>query len=337
MLASPVRPLRRGPRGIKLLDANWKFRWYQLTILLVIFGPYIVVPTMIYLYGLEYFRWIDFAVWFITHHLYGVGVTVGLHRYFTHRSFKAKRGVIIVLIILALMALEGKITEWVPNHVYHHAKSDKKGEDLHSPKDGFWFSHFLWLLSRKFADVSDWAPWLLDDPWILRLDKLFPLLALLSFAIPTVIGGAYEWFFPTPENVVWSTFMGVWYRQDIMWGALIGFIWGVWRMFTVHNITWAVNSLGHTFGEMPYKSTEGDQSRNIPMRFFVAPWVTLGELWHRTHHAFPKSARHGTAWWNDPSYSIILVMKQRGWVWDVYVPTPEEMEAKRLQPVPLAA
>lgn len=324
---------RRPPRSIKLFDLDWKFRSYQATILTVIFGPYILVPTMIYLYGMEYFRWVDAITWFITHNLYGFGVTIGLHRYFTHRAFKAKRGVIILLIVFALMALEGKITEWVPNHVYHHAHSDEKGVDLHSPRDGFWFSHFLWLLSRKFADVAQWSPWLLEDPWIVRLDRLFPLFALLSFVIPTGIGAAWEWFFSIPEKVVWSTFMGVWYRQDIAWGAFIGFVWGVWRMFTVHNITWAVNSLGHTFGDMPYKSTEGDQSRNIPMRFLFAPWATLGELWHRTHHAFPWSALQGTSKVNDWSFSIICFLGWLGWVWAIRVPTPEQLEAKRIKPL----
>ena len=60
-----------------------------------------------------------------------LGVTVGFHRLFTHRAFKA-RGVRAALAILGSMAIEGPIISWVADHRKHHAFADQEG-DPHSP------------------------------------------------------------------------------------------------------------------------------------------------------------------------------------------------------------
>ena len=85
------------------------------------------------------------------------GITVGYHRYFTHRSFKAVRPVRIVLAVLGSMALQGPLISWVADHRRHHAFSDQEG-DPHSPwlfgttpvavARGFWHAHLGWMLRR---------------------------------------------------------------------------------------------------------------------------------------------------------------------------------------------
>ena len=59
-------------------------------------------------------------------------MTVGFHRYFTHRAFKATRALRVALAIVGSMALQGPITHWVADHRRHHAFSDRDG-DPHSP------------------------------------------------------------------------------------------------------------------------------------------------------------------------------------------------------------
>jgi stearoyl-CoA desaturase (delta-9 desaturase) len=59
------------------------------------------------------------------------------------------------------------------------------------------------------------------------------------------------------------------------------------RMFLVHHVSFAINSVAHSLGEQPYAT--GDRSRNNP---FLAV-ISLGEGWHNNHHAFPASARFG--------------------------------------------
>ena len=77
-------------------------------------------------------HWYDLLVLAITYTLTGLGITVGYHRLFTHRSFKTTRGVRMLLAVFGSMAIEGPVTEWVATHRKHHQFSDHEG-DPHSP------------------------------------------------------------------------------------------------------------------------------------------------------------------------------------------------------------
>lgn len=62
----------------------------------------------------------------------GLGLTVGYHRYFSHRAFTAARPVAYLLLVLGLMAARGSMISWVAMHRRHHELSDRDG-DMHSP------------------------------------------------------------------------------------------------------------------------------------------------------------------------------------------------------------
>ena len=64
--------------------------------------------------------------------LTGMGITVGFHRLFTHRSFKTRLPVRVLLAVLGSAAVEGPLIEWVSTHRMHHRFSDRPG-DPHSP------------------------------------------------------------------------------------------------------------------------------------------------------------------------------------------------------------
>ena len=53
-----------------------------------------------------------------------LGVTVGFHRLFTHRSFKTTRAVRVILAVLGSAAVEGPVISWVADHRKHHAFRD---------------------------------------------------------------------------------------------------------------------------------------------------------------------------------------------------------------------
>src|SRR5487761_1215542 len=78
------------------------------------------------LHGYDLF---SFAIMYL---LTGLGVTVGFHRLFTHRSFKTFPAVRFVFAVLGSAAIEGPIISWVADHRKHHAFSDRNG-DPHSP------------------------------------------------------------------------------------------------------------------------------------------------------------------------------------------------------------
>src|ERR1043165_9230946 len=77
-------------------------------------------------------HWHDLVVLAITYTLTGLGITVGYHRLFTHRSFKTTRPLRALLAVLGSMAVEGPVDEWVATHRQHHRFSDHAG-DQHSP------------------------------------------------------------------------------------------------------------------------------------------------------------------------------------------------------------
>src|SRR5213076_3559191 len=99
--------------------------------------------------------WNDVFVFLIMYVLTGLGVTVGFHRHFTHRSFATARPIRVTLAVLGSAAVEGPIISWVADHRKHHAFSDQEG-DPHSPHvghgegvwaqfKGFFHAHVGWL------------------------------------------------------------------------------------------------------------------------------------------------------------------------------------------------
>src|SRR5213078_4525869 len=80
----------------------------------------------------ELLHWSDLAVFGILYVLTGLGITVGFHRLFTHRSFRTTPHVRAILAVLGSVAIEGPIISWVADHRKHHAFSDQPG-DPHSP------------------------------------------------------------------------------------------------------------------------------------------------------------------------------------------------------------
>jgi len=237
-----------------------------------------VVGTGIAIASLPYFSiglmevGLFIGMWFLT----GIGITVGYHRYFSHRSFQTNRIISVILCILGSMAALGSTISWVAIHRRHHECADKLG-DMHSPNlhgkgfmdqvKGFIHAHFTWMNKHEYPNVSHYVPDLLRDPVLLKVSRLYQYWVLLGVAIPAVIGG-----------LVTGTWAGV----------LTGFLWGgVVRLFIVANFMWTLNSVLHRFGSQPFPMEEN--SRNS---YFLSIFA-WGEGWHNNHHAFPTSAHFG--------------------------------------------
>lgn len=273
-----------------------------------------VIAAMIMLWGVA-FNWIYLTVFLIMYIATGIGITVGYHRYFTHRSFKAPKPVAYTLAVLGSMAVEGPVLEWVATHRMHHQHSDDEA-DPHSPHQhgdtlggmlrGFWHAHAGWLFSPTPRGLKRYVKDLRNDPVAVNTSKLFVFWVIVGLALPAIVAG-----------LVTGSWMGV----------LLGFIWGgLARVFFVHHITWSINSVCHIWGSRTYQSH--DESRNN----VVFGVLGLGEGWHNNHHAFPTSARHGLTWWQiDISYIIIRAMAMVGLASDIRVPSEERLAAKRIK------
>lgn len=260
-------------------------------------------------------RLTDVALFFVFYCISGLGVTVGFHRMLTHRSFSARPWVRGALAIAGSLALQGPVIRWVADHRRHHAYSDSPG-DPHSPHLaeaqgvrgvilGLWHSHMGWFFERENTKVSRFAPDLLKEPIMRKVDKLFPLWIAVSLAAPALLG---------------LLISRSWY------GALTGLLWGgLARIFFLHHITWSINSICHFYGKRPFKSE--DHSTNN----WILSLVSFGEAWHNNHHAFPTSARHGLGKWQfDPSAALIKFLERLGLVWDVKLPDSKQLMAKRV-------
>jgi stearoyl-CoA desaturase (delta-9 desaturase) len=260
--------------------------------------------------------WQDLVVMAVTYLLTGLGITVGYHRLFTHRSFKTGKGVRVALGVLGSAAIEGPVIEWVATHRQHHRFSDRPG-DPHSPHVGHgdgWrgalrglvHAHVGWTFRGvDRASSEHYAPDLLADPVVRFVDRMFPVWILAGLAFPALLGLALT---------------------GTLTGALTGFLWGgAVRVFFLHHATFSINSICHFFGRRQFDTN--DHSRNV--LWLALP--TLGEAWHNNHHAFPTSARHGLGRWQpDPSAVVIRGLELTGLAWDVVRISPERQRAKAL-------
>lgn len=259
------------------------------------------------------------AIWLGMHILILIGVEVGFHRHFTHRSFKAKVSVRVTLAILGSMAFQGPVIWWSATHRRHHRFSDHVG-DPHSPHaygtgiravaKGLFFAHMGWLFEPESTRALGWDRYARDlyrDRGIFKIHSMYFYWLALGFVIPAAIGG-----------LVTQTWAG------IFWGFLWG---GPIRIFVMNHVFyWCINSITHTFGTRPYKS-EDLSTNNI---WLAIP--TLGQSWHNNHHAFPAAAVMGMEWWQiDPGGWIIRILEKLGLVWAVNTPSSQLIARKSKQ------
>ncbi|WP_211264567.1 acyl-CoA desaturase [Gynuella sunshinyii] len=242
--------------------------------------------------------------------LTALGVEVGLHRFFSHRAFKAGPGVTAFFAIAGSMAAQGPILFWAATHRQHHSFTDKEG-DPHSPclegngfiarLKGWWHAHVGWLFTVKRKNWSQFVPDLFSDRTIVKLNQYYFLWVLLGLLIPTAIGAAIDQSYH---------------------GALAGLLWGGFvRIFLVDNATWCVNSMAHRFGRRP--NTTRDNSRNL---FWLAI-PTVGGGWHNNHHAYPALAYTGLKPWQiDIGGRFIDLLGIFGLVWDIRKPEKKSPE-----------
>jgi stearoyl-CoA desaturase (delta-9 desaturase) len=260
-------------------------------------------------------HWQDLLVLAITYTLTGLGVTVGYHRLFTHRSFKTGRTMRALLAVFGSMAVEGPVIEWVATHRKHHRFSDHHG-DPHSPHvdrapgwrgtlRGLGHAHVGWMFRGKdMANPGRYAKDLLGDRDMRFISATFPLWVAVGLALPFGLG------FALSGSLV---------------GGLTGLLWGgLVRILVLHHMTFSINSLCHVFGRRPFATD--DESRNLA---WLAPFA-FGEAWHNNHHAFPTSARHGLGPRQlDISAWLITGLERCHLAWDVIRIDPERQQAKR--------
>jgi stearoyl-CoA desaturase (delta-9 desaturase) len=275
----------------------------------------VVVPFVAFL-GALVLLWnravgpLDLAILALMYLLSGIGVTVGFHRLLTHRAFETHRPLKYVFAVLGSLSVQGPVITWVADHRKHHAHTDEEG-DPHSPHvghgsglRGLLHAHMGWLMeSMGRAQRRRYAPELMEDAGMRRINRSFELIVLAGLAIPFALG-----------YLLGGTLTAA--LTALLWGGLV-------RIFLLHHVTWSINSVCHFFGRRRFATD--DHSTNV---FWLA-LPSLGESWHHNHHAFPRSAQQGLRRWElDPSGALIALLERLGLAWNVVRITPERQRQR---------
>jgi len=305
------RPTSDGPKPVFEGEKRWGEQTMLYVMVILPFLAFIAAVPVAWGWGLG---WTDVALFLAFYIVSGLGITVGYHRLFTHASFKANRPLRIAMAVAGSLAVEGPVIRWVADHRRHHAFSDREG-DPHSPwrfgetkgalVKGFWFAHLGWLFDLEHTNRDKYAPDLMADRDIRRVETLFPVIFLVSLFAPALLGGLI--------TMSWS-------------GALSAFFWAsLVRIFLLHHVTWSINSVCHMIGERPF------QARDKSSNFWPLAILSFGESWHNMHHADPTAARHGVLRGQiDESARVIWIFEKLGWATDVRWPKPERIEKLRV-------
>lgn len=260
-------------------------------------GPLIAVHFAVLAVPFVEFTWWAVPLMFFFAYLEGIGISVGYHRYFSHRAFKTSRVFQFVLGFIGCLSLQNGPLWWASNHRHHHAHSDEEG-DPHSPiLGGLWHAHIGWLLSPKVMNVGyERMKDFTRDPELVWLNRLFFLPGLLCVVATYYLLG-------------WT---------GVVWGYCLG-------TALCAQVTLAVGSFGHVYGEQHFST--GDSSRNN----VILGYAAFGDGWHNNHHRAPSSAKQGfTPSQPDLGYDCIRGFRKLGLVWDVKLPPDSVLEEMRV-------
>ena len=243
--------------------------------------------------------WVEVFVFALMFMVSGLGITVGYHRMFAHRSLRARPWVRLVLGIWGAMGMQGPILYWVSIHRKHHRYPDAL-EDPHSPRPrgtgrfagamGAFHGFVGWIIDGSFCLYTDYIKDLRRDAIVRFVDRYYPAWVLLGILLPGFVGWAW---YGTWEGYVACAFAG-----------------GPIRLFFTLTAAWYVNSAAHLFGCRPFETPDGSYNNR-----FVNAMAVIGEGWHNNHHAFPRSANFGLQPGQfDIGYAFIRLLERLGWV-----------------------
>ncbi|MEX0659747.1 MAG: acyl-CoA desaturase [Egibacteraceae bacterium] len=306
-LAQEGPPAIRGVREVSVAEIRFQRRAAVVLTVLPLAG---VVAAMVLLWGDGISR-LDFGLFLGFYVVTILGVTVGYHRLFTHRSFEVPKVLRGILAVAGSLSVQKSVIDWVATHRRHHAYADEYG-DPHSPHlveepglrgvwRGLWHAHMGWLFRPPTTITARWAPDLEREPMIVAISRLFPLFLVVTLLAPPLIAFAVTGSLGAAGTA-------------FVWGSLV-------RIALLHHVTWSINSICHFFGAQPFDSRD-ESTNNWPLSL-----LSFGESWHNNHHAFPTSARHGLLRGQlDPSWRVIRTLEHLRLATKVRLPSARTIE-----------
>ena len=245
-------------------------------------GPSIVNPLNLFnavLCNLMTFYSLYLAIvtrkWYTLFYLYFVsmagalGLTAGVHRLWSHRTYDAHWSVRVFLMLIYCSVPHGSLFEWARGHRVHHKFSDTDADPI-NPLRGMVFAHAGFFLTTEHPDVARAEAKipghdLMADP-VIRFQHRYstPLMYIMTILI----------------LVVQMVFLDNTFLEAFATGVCTRF------NFTSQSL-FLINSAAHFIGHKPYKSDCSATENNL------VHLVSIGEGHHNYHHAFPFDYRTG--------------------------------------------
>ena len=196
-----------------------------------------------------------------------LGISAGLHRLVTHKSFKTNKIIERILLLLSVYATVGSSIAWVAMHRMHHAFSDSD-KDPHTPYDNnkLTFKKLIhtWLgigESKSMKLPISYVKDLVRDPYHKFIHDSYFKILLIPVAILFLISP--------------------------IWGIVL---YSIPATLALHT-TSVVNVLGHWHG---YRN---HNTRDCSTNSWIANAISLGEGWHNNHHNKPTNFIDKEKWW----------------------------------------
>jgi stearoyl-CoA desaturase (delta-9 desaturase) len=254
------------PINIIMMNTIYKFRILHLiNHIVAIAGIVMAITSQSYFWfaiGLVCFLWTGI-----------VGVDVALHRYYSHKSFKASTLSEWIMLLTSIPTSLGSPAMWCSVHRLHHVTSDTD-KDPHNPATNGPFK--TWF--------AFWTT--------VQIPKRF----FLPFLSTKSLRFIHNYYFII-NFLILGTLMFIDFK-------LAAFVYALPAVLCFHGAA-AIGVLPHLTGkwQLGYRRYNiNDLSHNN----WLASILSLGEGWHNNHHANPGRWWQGETWWEvDPPAFMI--------------------------------
>lgn len=263
-------------------------------------------------------KWFYFLSWTT---LGCLGVTLGYHRYFSHRQFRATLPLQIALGWMASICWQGSVNTWALQHHLHHQFSDTEN-DIHSPINfknktkitlsSFVHAHHQWMKAIGFnlnkslhqynltqareryqrriqrflgstaQQISAEDVGIKPEPSIdQQLDDCYVIFWITSIIAPLGLAFIIAAF---SDGGLSTEHVMKHLASALFWGTLV-------RILACQEMANINNSFGHWIGYRSHGTP--DNSRNN----LLTGWLMFGEGFHNNHHHAPNAWNMGQQWY----------------------------------------
>lgn len=229
-----------------------------------------------------WYLFFTFIMWILS---CGLGIAVGYHRVFSHKTHELPRWKENIILFFATFSGQGGSIFWVALHRgYHHPYTDTE-KDIHSP-----------VVYGIYQSFVGWYNKITESKNIINI----------KYAGDLIRKSNHVWFHKNHLKILWGVPLLI---SLIDWKfSLTAFCLVTFIGSLQDNL---VNVFGHQKNFMSYRNfdTKDNSHNNLLLGYFA--W---GQGWHNNHHYDPKSFDFGKSiskkWWEwDPCNLFLKFLK----------------------------